>query len=307
MGLFNSWSDTRKYNWEAEQNQLDREWNLMLAEQENQWNIEQWERENEYNSASNQVARLKAAGLNADLAYGSVDSSSSSSVAGNLTSGQGASHSSPSGTSNPAQALEALNNSFSSMMDNAVKAAQVRNIESDTEFNLRSMPDRLTGIGLQNQNTEADTEDKKSHKSLNNSQIALNEANMSLAGAQYNYVQQQWANLHLEGQQLQAKKKYFNDMAELEYKTAQSQFALLIAHRLNLIDDAALKRAQKKFVESQDNGQQYLNDIQYYEACAAGQKREFLEKHPNYTPAMMYGEIGAAYTGALGSLLGAFK
>lgn len=52
------------------ENQLNREYNLMLARQQNQWNLEQWERENYYNSPISQMARLRAAGLNPDLMYG---------------------------------------------------------------------------------------------------------------------------------------------------------------------------------------------------------------------------------------------
>ena len=52
------------------ENQLNREYNLMLARQQNQWNLEQWQRENDYNSPTSQMARLRAAGLNPDLMYG---------------------------------------------------------------------------------------------------------------------------------------------------------------------------------------------------------------------------------------------
>lgn len=52
------------------ENQLNREYNLMLARQQNQWNLEQWQRENDYNSPTSQMARLRQAGLNPDLMYG---------------------------------------------------------------------------------------------------------------------------------------------------------------------------------------------------------------------------------------------
>lgn len=41
-----------------------------LAAQANQWSIDQWNRENAYNNPANQVARLRAAGLNPALIYG---------------------------------------------------------------------------------------------------------------------------------------------------------------------------------------------------------------------------------------------
>ena len=47
----------------------NREWNLNLAKMQNQWSIDQWNRENSYNSPAAYRARLKAAGMNPDLAY----------------------------------------------------------------------------------------------------------------------------------------------------------------------------------------------------------------------------------------------
>ena len=43
--------------------------NLELARLQNQWNIEQWQRENDYNTPRNQMARLRDAGVNPNLAY----------------------------------------------------------------------------------------------------------------------------------------------------------------------------------------------------------------------------------------------
>lgn len=56
-----------------QEQQANREYNLNLARLQNQWNIEQWNREAEYNSPAAYRARLKAAGMNPDLAYGNVN------------------------------------------------------------------------------------------------------------------------------------------------------------------------------------------------------------------------------------------
>jgi hypothetical protein len=45
--------------------------NLELAKYQNSWNLQQWERENAYNDPSAQMLRLKHAGLNPNLVYGS--------------------------------------------------------------------------------------------------------------------------------------------------------------------------------------------------------------------------------------------
>lgn len=52
------------------QNQTNAD-NRRLAEQNNQWNVQQWNRANEYNKPVNQMQRLKDAGLNTSLMYGS--------------------------------------------------------------------------------------------------------------------------------------------------------------------------------------------------------------------------------------------
>lgn len=47
--------------------------NKDLAQQQNQWNLEQWQRENEYNAPSQQVQRLKEAGLSSAAASQAIE------------------------------------------------------------------------------------------------------------------------------------------------------------------------------------------------------------------------------------------
>ena len=56
-----------------QEQQSNRDYNLNLAKMQNQWNREQWEREAQYNSPAAYRARLAAAGMNPDLAYGNVN------------------------------------------------------------------------------------------------------------------------------------------------------------------------------------------------------------------------------------------
>lgn len=65
----------------------NREYNLKLAQMHNQWNVEQWQRENDYNDPQAQIARLRAAGLNPDLIYGSGDISNVAAGSPQMTSG----------------------------------------------------------------------------------------------------------------------------------------------------------------------------------------------------------------------------
>lgn len=68
----------RQIRAQQEENQKNREYNLMLARTQNQWNIEQWQRENDYNSPTAQMSRFRAAGLNPNLIYGQSNPAASS-------------------------------------------------------------------------------------------------------------------------------------------------------------------------------------------------------------------------------------
>lgn len=56
------------------------ETNIMLADKAQRYNVENWSRENAYNTPRAQMARLQAAGLNPNLAYGELTSSKAGSI-----------------------------------------------------------------------------------------------------------------------------------------------------------------------------------------------------------------------------------
>lgn len=70
--------------WSQEEWEKTAGWNEQMAEKANQWSIDQWNRNNEYNSPTAVMDRLDKAGLNKDLIYGggagSLQSISSPSV-----------------------------------------------------------------------------------------------------------------------------------------------------------------------------------------------------------------------------------
>lgn len=70
-------------------NRENQRWNEKMMDKQNAWNLAQWNRENEYNSASQQVARYRAAGLNPYLMMqnGSAGSASSVTSAAPATAG----------------------------------------------------------------------------------------------------------------------------------------------------------------------------------------------------------------------------
>lgn len=73
-GLFGNKSQNKNIDKQIaaqkEENQKNRDYNLMLAQKQNAWNVEQWERENAYNDPQAQLDRMRKAGINPDLAVG---------------------------------------------------------------------------------------------------------------------------------------------------------------------------------------------------------------------------------------------
>ena len=92
--------------------------NERMQQVQNEWNAHMWEKNNEYNSPVEQMRRLRAAGLNPDLMYGSPSSAVGSS-------------SSPAQGSNPIpkQAPQIDPTMFAQL---SLLKAQQRNIEADT-------------------------------------------------------------------------------------------------------------------------------------------------------------------------------
>lgn len=72
---------------QQEENEKNRTYNFNLAQLQNKWNLEQWNRENEYNSPVQQMARLKAAGLNPDMMYQNGTSGLTAASSPSMTAG----------------------------------------------------------------------------------------------------------------------------------------------------------------------------------------------------------------------------
>lgn len=91
-GAISSSKNTKRMiRYQQDENERMRQYNKGLAEQQNAWNIAQWERENQYNRPSEQMARLKSAGINPDMMYGSGSQMNLSSRSPELTAGAPAS------------------------------------------------------------------------------------------------------------------------------------------------------------------------------------------------------------------------
>ena len=118
----------RQLQFQKEENQKNREYNLMLAQKQNAWNIEQWERENDYNSPEAVMERLRKGNVNPDLFYGGGASNMSASSP-MLTSGA---PSSPVDMS-PLGQKPTLGQAIRQSLHDSLLGAQIENIKADTD------------------------------------------------------------------------------------------------------------------------------------------------------------------------------
>lgn len=123
-GLFQKKAQNRAIKAQAEENEKTRQYNLQLANMQNQWNIDQWNRENEYNLPSEQKSRLMQAGLNSDLMYSNGASGLVSASSPEMTSGA---------PSTPQDMSLLADSPASKGIDDALKVAQINNINADTK------------------------------------------------------------------------------------------------------------------------------------------------------------------------------
>lgn len=101
------------------------EYNMEMARWQNDVNIANWQMQNEYNLPENQMARLKAAGLNPNLVYGSGTSTTASTVP---------SASKPDGVKpiDYSGIFSRMASAIPNMLDQALKVAQIDKVSQET-------------------------------------------------------------------------------------------------------------------------------------------------------------------------------
>lgn len=174
--------------------------NRRFQERENQkardYNTMMWEKNNAYNDPTQQMARLKNAGINPHLAYsqGGVTNTSSSPASSNASS-------MPEGRApqldvnamlNARLVGEQINNIKA---DTAKKEAEARNIGTDTQG--KTLQNGITTKVLENwQNTyDADISFKKSATSVNYSNIQVNDKKIEVSDMDIKRTTQEITNL----------------------------------------------------------------------------------------------------------------
>lgn len=124
-------------------NRENQKWNEKMMDKQNAWNLAQWNRENDYNSASQQVARYRAAGLNPYLMMQNGSAGSASSVTSAAPGNAGMSN-----TVSPfdySSAVAGVSNAVAQHYSNQLMVANVRKAVAEA-------------IGQEKQNTWIDAE-----------------------------------------------------------------------------------------------------------------------------------------------------
>ena len=278
---------------QQQENQKNREYNLMLARTQNQWNIEQWQRENDYNSPTAQMSRFRAAGLNPNLAYGQMSNGASSPT---LTSGAASSPTDMSAIGNKrnfGQAMqEALNLEMQRAQIDAIKAGTEK-----TKVDTDNTRENTKGLTIDNMYRAAQHEQTLEiggmHVQLGKSTLKMNEQQMENLKADLEQtiatvesikqsVEESKARVELLGVQKEsqlaaiirdnekAKAEIAKTYAEFkkinaETKVTEQEYSEMVmtqyARALGLELDNQNKGLQGKYLSSQTLNIDYQNDI----------------------------------------------
>lgn len=206
---------------QREENEKNREYNLNLARLQNQWNIEQWNRENAYNTPAAQRARLAAAGMNPDLAYGEGVSANIAASSPEMTAGA------------PSVPTDVSNLANKQTIGDAVRSAmQLRLVESQAKANdagAKKTDQETKNLAVENNILSADAltramqnewniEFTKSQVYYNHALAKESHANAENLAAKTNNLNVQTENLYVERDAL------FQKIKNMEIEVVQKKF-----------------------------------------------------------------------------------
>lgn len=188
----------RQIRAQQEENQKNRDYNLMLAQKQNAWNVEQWERENEYNSPEAQMERYRKAGLNPDLMAGGAQNLSASSPM--MTSGA---PSNPTDMSMLGQ-KPTLGQAIQSALRDSMLGAQIDNIKADTEEKRANASILSSDAKFRDAINQGNLKLQNMQIQLDSSQLKLNDAQISEYRAKVSNLEQETKNLVAEYDKIRA-------------------------------------------------------------------------------------------------------
>lgn len=185
---------------QQEENEKNREYNLMLAQMQNQWNQDQWERENDYNSPEAQMERLKSAGLNPDLMMSQGAHNISGQMSGSMTAGA------------PSQPVDmsalgqkpTLGQAIQIALRDSMIGAQIDNIKANTEKTRNESSILASDSKFRDAINQGTLDMTNSSIRLNNSNIQLNDSQISKLRSECSKLDAETKNVILEYDKVRA-------------------------------------------------------------------------------------------------------
>lgn len=113
--------------------QMNNQTQMDIANANNLYNYQMWQRQNSYNSPSAQMDRLREAGLNPNLAYGSLSEGNAGQVAPAESVSLHQAQMQQPGYQSNTQKLADLLSLMNTLQDQSMKRAQIRQIDANTE------------------------------------------------------------------------------------------------------------------------------------------------------------------------------
>ena len=186
-------SSKKARNWSSEENEKNRIFNNEQASKAYQRQLEFWNMENEYNTPSNQIKRLKEAGLNPDLAYQGLSA--------NASSGLSSVPQASAGGSAPVPATF----DTSGLQNFSLNAAQVAKTLSEVRKTNAETDNYIADTLLKTIKAQYDPTLYSQLIETNNVTISLKQSARVVNEKQANYVEQLTLNAVQEGKNLMAK------------------------------------------------------------------------------------------------------
>lgn len=242
---------------QKEENQKNRQFNLMLARLQNQWQKEMWRANNQYNSPANTMRLLREGGLNPDLAM-SKGSAFGSASAPQMTSGN---PSNPMDYSALAQKVT-VGDVVSSALQNEAVSAGISKTRSETEGqdisnawsnltnerSLKLIDGQITLIGTQSalngkQQSLMDSQIQQLNAATGSLQASISATQASISKMDVERAAIE-LSMHLNSKKVDAEIKQMAASSSLSYAQAKEITTLLSSKLLNLNTQSVFTRSQ---------------------------------------------------------------
>ena len=250
-------------NWALEKN-----WQRLAWNKQNEYDQFLWHQQNKYNSPEQQMARLKAAGLNPHLAFGKGvqgDTGNSAQIRPNSPGSSGA----PESVTLPQMRNELAGfNAFSNIYDLKIKKAQESNIESQTNIN------ELKAIGQGINNLNELVKNRQWKLNLERGKFDLGERKsklpFELKGLEYSNqatlqkIQESIANMQLTQEGIKDKQTFRplqESIMKQSVKKMETEMKYFDARIKNLSLQDKKLMAEKLLINAQEIGQLYENEM----------------------------------------------